>query len=903
MKHMSVEDSQRDGRPSPEALLAVAKQGGRGRLKVFLGAAPGVGKTYAMLQAAQARLREGIDAVVGIVETHGRQETEALLKPLEVIPRQQIEYRGTRLQEMDLDAVLARRPELVLVDELAHTNAPGSRHPKRFLDVEELIASGIDVYTTVNVQHIESLNDAILQITGVRVRETLPDRLLEKAHEIQLIDLAPEELIQRLNEGKVYVPDQAQRAIQNYFRPGNLNALRELALRRTAQRVDVQMQNWMKAQAIPGPWPTTDRIMVCVSPSPYSPKLVRAAKRRADGRNVEWMAVYVETPSHYRLSETERDRVDRTLRMAEQLGGEAVTIPGQRPADDLIRYAQSRNVTEIVIGKSSRSWWQELRYGSLVGDLIRRSGQIDVHVIRGEEPDPLRTRGEARTSGKRFVFGDYVVATLATVLTGVIAKLLEHPLDIPNVSIIFLLAVLFSAVRFGLWPSLYASALSALIFNFFFINPLYTFTIASPQETLAFFMYFVVAVIASHITARMREQAEAARVREDQTRALFGLSRAIAATSGERAVAQAVAGQIAKLLQAKITILLPGNSGLHVVANEPSDVALTEHDQAAAVWAFDHNQPTGNGSDTLPGIPWFFMPLQTAEHTVGVLGVESGSSLSPRRRRLMEALADQAAVGIERARLRQHWEESRVLSETEKLRSALLSSISHDLRTPLASIIGSASSLLTYGENFEPAAKTDLLETIQEEAERLNRFVGNLLDMTRLESGKLELRRDWAEAQDMIGAALARLSSISSAHTIEVEVAPDLPLLRVDFVLMEQVLVNLLDNAGKFSEPSTTINIRARRQREQVLIEVTDQGIGVSPAELEDIFDKFHRVRGTDRQVAGTGLGLSICRGIVEAHGGTISASTPEEGKGLTVTIRLPIEEQPPPAEMAGEHQ
>lgn len=890
------EPTRPEGRSSPKNLSAEAQHGPRGRLKVFLGAAPGVGKTYAMLQAAQARKREGADVVIGIAETHGRIETQTLLEGLEIIPRRRIEYRGVSLDEMDLDAVLARRPSLVLVDELAHTNAPTSRHPKRYQDVEELLAASIDVYTTLNVQHLESLNDAVAQITTVRVRETLPDRVLDDADEIQLIDLPPEDLLQRLREGKVYVPEQAQRAIENYFRPGNLNALRELALRRTADRVDDQMRDYMQTRSIPGPWPATDRIMVCVSPSPTSRRLVRSAKRRADRRNAPWMAVYVETPAHQRLSEQERDRVARTLHVAEQLGGEAVSIPGMRPADDLIRYAQSRNVTEIIIGKSQRSWWQELRYGSIVNDLIRKSGRIDVHVIRGDDSPGEAPAGPGLLPVGESGIGAYLVSAVSVVVIALAAKAVQYFTSLPNLSMLFLLGVLFVAVRWGLWPSLFACLLSALVFNFFFIEPLYTFSIAHSSELWAFIVYFIVAVIASNLTARMREQAEAARRREDRTSALFALSRALASAPDTNAVLPIVAEQVGQIVGADTVLLLNDGGTIRQAAARPAGITLSDHDLAAAQWAWQQGVASGRDTDTLPGIGWTFLPMKTARSTVGVLGVrlDGGTAdISPRRRRLIEALADQAAVGIESARLRQDLEQARVYGETEKLRAALLSSVSHDLRTPLASIIGSATSLLAYGKNYDETASRDLLLTIQEEAERLNRFVGNLLDVTRLESGKLQLNQDWVEIGDLIGSTIARCRQSLASHPVTTDVEPSLPLLRMDYVLMEQVLFNLLDNAAKYSPPGTEIHVRAARQGESVRIEVTDNGRGVPPGDLERIFDKFYRVRAADRHVAGTGLGLSICRGIVEAHGGTIAATVAPAGTGLSVAVTLPIGEQP----------
>jgi two-component system sensor histidine kinase KdpD len=884
-----------DARPSPEALLSAAEQEGHGRLKIFIGAVPGVGKTYAMLEAAQVRKREGIDVVIGVVETHGRPETEALLHGLEVTPRRKIEYRNRMFDEMDLDAILARRPQLALVDELAHTNIPGSRHPKRYLDVEELLAAGIDVYTTVNIQHLESLNDTIAQITGTRVRETIPDRILDSATEIELVDLSPEELLQRLREGKVYVPEQAQRAIQRFFRLGNLTALRQLALRRTAERVDEQMQTYMQAHAIPGPWPAGERILVCVSSSPHSPRLVRAARRMADRRHAEWLAVYVETPRHHRLSDADRDRLAHTLRLAEQLGGEVVTIPGHNVAEDLIRYAQSRNVTEIIIGKSLSSRWRELWHGSVVYDLISKSGNIDVYVIN--EADEHEPRGSTSPAMRPPAIHAYVLSAAAVCAAGVTAKVLESFLSLPNLSMVFLIAVLFSAVTWGLGPSILASILSLLVYDFFFVSPVLTLTVANPQDILALVIFLITAVLTSNLAARVRHQADAAKHREARTAALYALSRQIAVAAGLDDVLRAIVKQVSQILGAKVVVLLPEAEQLTLKGAHPGNIQLTEAERAAATWAWQHNQPAGRGADTLPGGEWFYLPLATARGTVGVLGLQFDlpeMALSPDQRRLLEALAGQAAVAIERTHLVREMEQARLLTETERLRDALLSTISHDLRTPLVSIIGAVSSLLTYGESYDESARRELLLTIQEEAERLNRFVGNLLDMMRLEAGAIELKRDWVEIGDVVGTALSYLCRALGLHQLVVEIEPALPMLHLDFVLMEHVLVNLLENAAKYSPPQTTIRVTARREGQTVALEIADEGIGIPASERERIFDKFYRVQRGDRQGAGTGLGLSICRGIVEAHGGHISARSPEKGQGTVFTVTLPIEREPP---------
>jgi two-component system sensor histidine kinase KdpD len=907
-KLMADNYSEDERRPSPDALLAALEQEQerRGRLKIFLGAAPGVGKTYAMLEAAQARKRDGVDVVIGVVETHGRAETEALLSGLEAIARRQVEHRGRVLYEMDLDTVLARKPQLVLVDELAHTNVPGSRHPKRYLDVEELLAAGIDVYTTVNIQHLESLNDAVAQITGIQVRETIPDSIFERADEVELIDLSPEQLLQRLREGKVYIPDQAERAIHNYFRPGNLTALRQLALRRTAERVDEQMQTYMHAHAIPGPWPAVERIMVCVSANPLSLRLIRTARRMADRRHAEWLAVYVETPQHIHLSEAERDRIAAMLRLAEQLRGEGVTISGDDVADELVRYARSRNVTELIVGKPRRSRWHEVWRGSIVNNVIRKSGDIDVYVISGEEA-PERAPVLLPPSPLDRTLNSYFYSGLAVAAAGLVAWVLQSFLAVPNLALIFLTAVLFSAVTQGLWPSIFASVLSALVYNFFFTEPYLTFYVASPQDILTLVMFLAVAILTSNLAGRVRDYAEAARQREARTAALYAMSRAIAGAAQLDDVLQAIVKQLTETLVASAVVLLPESGQLTLKPSSPPGIELSEAERAPATWAWEHNQPAGRGTDTLAGTDWLYVPLRTVRCVVGVLGVRfalPGAVLSPDQRRLLEALADQAAIAIERAHLVQNVEQTRVLTETERLRAALLSSISHDLRTPLASIVGAVSGLLADDGVYDEAGRHDLLLTIQEEANRLNRFVANLLDMTRLESGALELNRAWVEIGDVIGAALARLAEPLSGHRLVVNVARDVPLLCLDFVLVEQVFANLLENAAEYSAPGSTIRVDAWRDESSVVVEVVDEGVGVPPGDLERIFDKFYRVRAGDRQSASTGLGLSICRGIIEAHGGTISARSPANGVGTVFTVKLPVEEEPSvPMEREVEHE
>jgi two-component system sensor histidine kinase KdpD len=890
----STDRSERDQRPSPEALLEAAAQEGRGKLKIFLGAAPGVGKTYEMLLAAQARRRDGADVVVGVVETHGRKETEALLAGLEVIARRRVDYKGRTLEEMDLDAILLRRPKLVLVDELAHTNAPGGRHPKRYLDVEELLAAGIDVYTTLNIQHVESLNDVVAQITRIRVRETVPDGILDHADDIEVIDLSPADLIQRLHEGKVYVPHQAQRAVQHYFKPGNLTALRELALRRTAQRVDEQMLSYMRQHAIRGPWAAGERVLVCVSEDPSCAGLVRYAKRLADRLHAPWTAVYVESARYQRLNESERDRIADCLRLAETLGAQSITIPGARIADEVVSYAEANNFTHIVIGKSERPRWFEVLHGSVVHDLVRRAGGISVHVIAGEgESAPPGAAIATREASQGLDLRPYAVTAGIIAVALAIGLGLKQVVSVQNITLVFLTGILVSAIRFGLLPSLFACLVSVLAYNFFFLPPLYTFTIADPENVVALFFFLIVAVIASNLAGRTREQVLTARSRARTTEALFAFSRKLAGIGSLDDLLWATVYQIAAMLKVRIVLLLPGDAaGIAVRSGYPPEDELDEADLAAAQWTWQHNRAAGRGADTLPGAKRLFLPLRTGRGPIGVLGIdrdEPGPVLTPDERRLFEALADQAAVAIERITLAEDIDRARVTAETERLRAALLTSVSHDLRTPLASVIGSLTSLRSYWRSYDEETRETLMATIQAEAERLNRFIGNLLDMTRLESGAIELKPEPTDLGEIVGTALERAARLLAEHRVEVDIAADLPPLNIDYLLFEQVLFNLLDNAAKYAPPGSLVRIVARRDGAMAQIAVSDEGPGIPGGDLERIFDKFYRVHRQDRQRAGTGLGLAICRGFVAAMGGTITAGNRRDRSGAVFTIHLPL--------------
>jgi two-component system sensor histidine kinase KdpD len=887
----------RDNRPSPEALLVEAAQETRGRLKIFLGAAPGVGKTFEMLTIAQDKRREGIDVVVGIVESHGRRETEALLAGLEVIPRRRVEYKGRALEEMDLDAILTRRPKLALVDELAHTNAPGSRHPKRYMDVEELLDAGIDVCTTLNIQHLESLNDVVARITRIRVRETVPDRIIDHADEVEVVDLTPEDLIRRLKEGKVYVPQQAERAVRHYFQAGNLTALRELALRRTAQRVDEQMVSYMRAHAISGPWEAGERVLVCVNEDPGCAAVVRHARRLADRLRAPWTAIHIETSRVQRLDEPARDRIAECLRLAQGLGGQGVTIPGRDVASGIIDYAKSNNFTHIVIAKSPRSRWSELLRSSLTHRVIRHAGDISVHVIA--EPRERAPPARVETMAPRAPATDvraYAGALAMVAAALVVGLFLQRFLGISSIALVFLTSVLVSAIAYGLWPSLFACLVSVLAYNFFFLPPLYTFTIADPENVVALFFFLVVAIIASNLTSRVRDQAVVARQRAKATEELYLFSRKLASAVTLDDLLWATAYQIALMLTVRVVLLLPEGESISVRAGYPPEDFLDEADLAAAIWCWQHKRPAGRGADTLPGAKRLFLPLNTGRGAVGVVGLDSdrpGPLLSPDQRRLFDALADQAALAIERTNLAADVEQARLASETERLRSALLTSISHDLRTPLASILGSVTSLKTYRHALDETAQLELMETIQDEAERLNRFIANLLDMTRLESGAIEPRLDMIDLADVIGSALHRAAKVLAAHHVEVDLEASLPMLRLDPVLFEQVLFNLLDNAAKYAPPGTEVSIGAWRERDRILVQVQDEGDGIPPADLDRIFDRFYRVHATDRKRAGTGLGLAICRGFVEAMGGLITVANRQDRSGAIFTIVLPVPIEP----------
>jgi two-component system sensor histidine kinase KdpD len=870
---------------------------GTGRLKVFLGAAPGVGKTFAMLQSAHARAKAGVDVVIGYAETHGRAETEALLAGLETVPRRRIPYKGQVLEEMDLDAVLARRPQLAIVDELAHSNAPGSRHPKRYLDVLELLANGIDVYTAVNIQHIESLNDVVAQITTVRVRETVPDSAFERADAIELVDLTPDDLIQRLKEGKVYVPKQAERALEHYFSPGNLTALRELALRRTAERVDEQLLSHMQANAIAGPWAAGERVLVCVSDDQRSQGLVRYTKRLADRLRAPWTAINIETRRSLSLTEQQRDRLADTLRLAEALGGEALAIPGgdRSLAHDILAFARANNITQIVVGKAPRSFWYEALRGSTVHELVRGSGNISIHVMTGTavSAEENRSRSLRPAEGSEpFNPWPYPMA-LGMVGIGLgVAKLIEPFFSIENVDLVFLTAVVGVSVRYGLGPSLLASLAASLCYNFFFLPPVYTFTITDPTNIVAFFFFMLIAILVSNLAGRVRAQATAASQRVRTTESLYAFSRKLAGTAALDDVLWATAYQIALMLKVRVVLLLPEQGRIAVKAGYPPEDQLDPADLAAANWTWENDRVAGRGSDTLPGAKRLFLPMRTGRGPIGVIGIDddrAGPLLTPDQRRLLDALTDQGALAIERVHLVEDMDRVKRDAESDRLRQALLTSISHDLKTPLAAVLGAATTMRDLAPHLSDAQRTELISTIVEESERLNRFIANLLDMTKLESGAVVPNSAAHDLGELVGATLRRATSILAQHTVKLDLGQDLPMIEVDPVLFEQALFNLLDNAAKYAPAGSAIQLRAVQSGGLIELQVRDEGEGIPPAELETVFDKFYRVRKGDHIRPGTGLGLAIARGFIEAMGGRLSAGNRSDRSGAAMTIRLPV--------------
>ncbi len=865
-----------------------------GRLRVFLGAAPGVGKTFAMLEAARERLRHGEPPLVGLVETHGRAETEALLEGLAVLPRATLEYRGVALHEFDLDAALAKRPSLVLVDELAHTNVPGSRHARRWQDVEELLRAGIDVWTTINVQHVESLNDVVAQITGVVVRETVPDSLLERADEVALVDLPPDELLERLRSGKVYAPELAGQALESFFRKGNLIALRELALRTAAERVDAQMEVWRRAEPGDKTWAATERILVSVSSSPSAVQLVRAGRRMAAALRATWIVAWVDTPRQRSLPAREREHAARALTLAETLGAEAVTLDGQDAAEELAAYARRRNVTRMLVGRPGRYWWRDRVTGSFVDRLARATETIDVTLVstRPEAgPAHAAPAGGARRGRPRLT--GWLGAVLSVLLASGVAWLFFGRLERANLVMPYLLAVVAVATVWGRGPASLAALLGVIVFDFFFVTPYFSLAVSDTQYVLTFGVMLTVGLTIGTLVARNRDQAEAARRRERETAALYSASRELAAAAGREALVAVAARHMTELFGRAIAVFLPLADGrLELVHGGQLAFAQQRDEHAVASWSFQHGMRAGRGTDTLPGARAVYVPLLTARGPIGTVGVGAsadGEGLLPDQVHLVEALAGQLAIALERERLTEEAERSHLRAEEERLQAALLSSVSHDLRTPLATISGAASAIVQPDAVLDDAARHDLAQTIVEESGRLTHLVGNLLDMTKLSAGAVTVRREAHAMEELVGAALEHIGAERIAgRPLHLDVPGDLPLVPVDGVLIEQVLVNILDNALRYSPDGSPLDIVVRVSGREMWVIVADRGPGLAEGEKQFVFERFAR-GSAGASTTGSGLGLAICRGILDVHGGSISAAN-RPGGGAVFRIGLPLD-------------
>jgi two-component system sensor histidine kinase KdpD len=872
-----------DGRPDPDALLRAATQEGRGRLKIFLGAAPGVGKTYEMLSEGAARKRDGVDVIVGVVETHGRAETEALTRGHEIVPRRAVPYEGRTLHEMDLDAILARAPRLVLVDELAHTNAPGSRHPKRHQDVEELLSAGIDVYSTINIQHVESLNDVVASFTRVRVRETVPDSIIEMA-EVEVVDIPPDELIERLKAGKVYLPQEATRALDHFFSKSNLSALRELALRRAAQAVDARMLDDVRALGLGGTWAGSDRIVVAINELPGADLLVRAAKRVADGLRGPWTALFVETPRAAHFTDEQHARVAAAMTLATQLGGAVATVPAPTVVEGIQGFLADARATQLVLGKSRRSRWFELRHGSVVDRVIRDAPDVTVHVL----PVPPGTDTGRRNRRRPARWGTpsgYAVTTAMVAGVTAAASALFHILDLGNVALLYLLPVMAAASLFGLRTGLYAGLASSLAYNFFFLPPVGTLSISNPENLVSVVVLLGIAVATSQLTSRVRAQADLAAASARTNATLAGFLRQIASVNDADVAAQMICDDVRRLLAVQVILLGPRRgSSLEILAASDPAYRLDTMDHAAASWALDTGSPAGKGSGTLAASEWLFQPLKAGDRVLGVLGVASEHGVNPVRADelpLLSSLIDQSALVLERLRLQAEMRGVDAVRTRDRLRAALLSSVSHDLRTPLTAVIAAAAQL-------HHGATPELIGTIESEAARLNRFVANLLDMARVEAGALRLNVEAIDLSDAVTGAAHDARQALEGHGVRLDVPPDLPLVRADPQLLHHCLLNLLDNAGRYGDPGTDIVIEGRHRYGELRLAVLDHGPGLPPGRETEVFETFRRLEGSDRAVGGTGLGLAIVKAFAEAMGMMVEATNRPDGEGASFALLFP---------------
>src|SRR6266702_2163269 len=922
-------------RPDPDELLDKLQRDEekrqRGRLKIFFGASAGVGKTYAMLQAARRRHDEGADVVVGIAETHGRGETAALLAGLDVLPLAQIEYRGRKLGEFDLDAALARKPQLILVDELAHSDVQGARHLKRWQDVYELLDAGIDVYTTVNVQHLESLNDVVGQITGIRVWETVPDRVFDRADEVTLVDLPAEELLDRMRDGKVYLPQQAERAVRNFFRKGNLIALRELALRRTADRVDAQMREYRADRSIQRIWQARERLLVCVGPGPEAPLLVRAAARLAASLKADWIAVYVETPKLQRLSDARRERTLDALKLAAELGAETGTLAGADAVSTLIGYARVRNVSKLIAGGSSATGlarWLRRPFGER---LAERASDLDLTLIRASNDEAGTTR-DRRADEEGRAWRDALIAArdrrspprnyawAVAICAGVtlIASQLIDRIDLANLVMLYLLGVIFTAVKLGRGPGVMLSFLSVAAFDFFFVPPRMSLSVSDTQYLLTFLGMLLTSLVISHLTSSLRREASVARRREQRTGAMYAMARELAAALTTEQIVEIGSRHVSEVFGARVAMLLPDSVDKVKQKIEDPDAAITPGrkspwetlegemlDIDVGQWVYDQQKPAGHGTDTLPAAAALYLPLKAPMRTRGVLAVVMRDEREldvPEQQRMLDAFAAQIALALERVHYVDIARDALVNMESERLRNSLLSAISHDLRTPLTTIVG-FSSMLAQSRDTHAEARPgdDLIEAIHEEALRMTGIVTNLLDMARLQAGSMQLNQQWTLLEETVGAALRACKRVLAEHPVQVKLAADLPLLHLDAVLMERLFSNLFENAAKYTAPHTPLTIGAQAAdadgKSFVRVTVDDNGPGL-PAGMEArVFEKFTRGEKESAK-PGIGLGLAICRAIAEAHGGRIGAANRVAADGRIEGARfwftLPIETPPP---------
>lgn len=910
-----------DRRIDPDALLAHVqaeeRAAKRGKLKIFFGATAGVGKTYAMLEAAQRRKAEGTDVVVGYVEPHGRPETERLIDGLETIAFLMLQDGPALVREFDLDRALARKPKLLLVDELAHTNAVGARHAKRWQDVDELRDAGIDVWTTVNVQHLESLIDVVAGITAVRIQETVPDTVFESADEVELIDLPPDDLLQRLREGKVYVPERVRVAIDNFFRKGNLIALRELALRKTAERVDAAMDRYRATEGIGAPWAAGERVLVGVGPSSDGESLVRAGKRLAAALHAPWIVVYVETPDLIRLPETERNKRITWLRLAESLGAEAVTLGGHSAGAELVSYAQTRNATRVLLGDPSRKGVARWLRPSTVDHVLARIRGIDVTVVKSTEAmrvarSPMLARSAAYLaappSGKQR-WPSYVGAMVGVLAATALAWFTTPVLNEPNVVMIYLLAITLIAWRFGREPSVLAAIASTLAYNFFFVPPLFTLNVADGQYLITFTVLTAVGLLIGTLMNSVRLQARVAGHRERRTALLYAMSRELAAVRGVDNMARVAIRHIGEVFEAQVVLLLPDETGaLEYPGSETEPSSLRGADLSVAQWVQDHGQPAGLGTDTLPGTAARYLPLASSDPRRGQLGVLAVLPANPRRillpeqAHLLETFASQLALALERAQLADQAQAAKVQAETESVRNSLLAAISHDMRTPLAVIGGAASSLAADESRIDTATRRELAQSIVEQSSQMTQLVANVLDMTRLESGAGVVKPEWVSLEEIVGSALHRLRRPLAAHEVSTRLEDAPTLIHADPVLLEQLLYNLLENAVKYTPPGSRIHITARRAVDEVELLVADDGPGFAPdIEPSSLFEKFQRGRA-EGAIGGVGLGLAICRAIARAHGGEIRAERIPAGGALFI-VSLPHAREAPvvPSEEAAE--